>query len=74
MSGATVGNFFSLLLYKLPKEIWATLVVLGPVERSIFSLGAVIVGVPLLIGLPKIGVFVGPEVAETEIPGEDDPA
>jgi hypothetical protein len=74
MSGATVGNFFSLLLYKLPKEIWATLVVLAPVERSMFSLGAMIVGVPLLIGLPKIGVFVGPEEAETEIPGEDNPA
>ncbi|MDR2259016.1 MAG: ECF transporter S component [Treponema sp.] len=71
MGGAAIGNFFSLLLYKLPKEVWATLVFLGPVERTIFSLGAMIVGVPLLIGLPKIGIFVGPDVAEPEMPDED---
>jgi uncharacterized membrane protein len=71
MGGASIGNFFSLLLYKLPKEVWATLVVLGPTERAIFSLGAVIVGVPLLIGLPKIGIFVGPDVAEEEISDDD---
>jgi uncharacterized membrane protein len=71
MGGASIGNFFSLLLYKLPKEVWATLVVLGPLERSIFSLGAMIVGVPLLIGLPKIGIFVGPDVAEEEISDVD---
>ncbi|MDR3193339.1 MAG: ECF transporter S component, partial [Treponema sp.] len=64
VGSASIGNFFSLLLYKLPKEVWATLVVVAPLERSAFSLGTVLVGVPLLIGLPKIGIFVGPDVAE----------
>ncbi|MDR2402723.1 MAG: ECF transporter S component [Spirochaetaceae bacterium] len=75
IGSASIGNFFSLLLYKLPREIWATLVVVSPLERTVFSLGTVIAGVPLLIGLPKIGIFVGPDVAEEEIPdADDDPA
>ncbi|MDR0584702.1 MAG: hypothetical protein LBG57_10200 [Treponema sp.] len=60
IGGATVGNFFSLILYRLPRELWLTLTVAAPLERAGFSLGAMIIGVPLLIGLPKIGVFVGP--------------
>jgi hypothetical protein len=72
IGGASLGNFFSLLLYKLPREVWASLVVISPLERTAFSLGTMIIGVPLLIGLPKIGIFVGPDVAEEEIPDVDD--
>jgi uncharacterized membrane protein len=60
IGGATVGNFFSLILYKLPKELWMTLTVVAPLERAGFSLGAMLIGVPLLTGLPKIGILVGP--------------
>jgi uncharacterized membrane protein len=62
IGGASIGNFFSLLLYKLPRELWMTLMVVSPLERAAFSAGAMIIGVPLLIGLPKIGIFVGPSV------------
>jgi hypothetical protein len=72
VGSASIGNFFSLILFKLPKELWAALVVVSPLERAVFSLGAVIIGAPLLIGLPKIGVFAGPLAAEEEIPEEDD--
>ena len=64
IGGATVGNFFSLVLYKLPRELWVYLTVAAPVERAVFSLGTVLIGVPLLAGLPKIGVFVGPRYEE----------
>jgi len=64
IGGATVGNFFTLLLYKLPKEIWVTLILVSPVERAIFALGAMLVGAPLLTGLNKIGIFVGPQNEE----------
>jgi hypothetical protein len=64
IGGATVGNFFSLILYKLPRELWLTLTVAAPLERAVFSLGAMLIGVPLLAALPKIGVFVGPAVEE----------
>ena len=60
IGGATVGNFFSLVLYRLPRELWAALTFISPVERAIFSLGAMFIGVPLYVGLTKTGVFVGP--------------
>jgi hypothetical protein len=62
--GATIGNFFSLVLYKLPRETWIYLTVAAPVERAVFSLGAALIGVPLLASLPKVGIYVGPVNSE----------
>jgi uncharacterized membrane protein len=64
VGGATVGNFFSLVLYKLPKEFWATLIIISPVERAVFATGAMLIGAPLMSGLNKIGIFVGPQNEE----------
>ena len=61
IGGATVGNFFTLLLFKIPRETWLYLSVVSPLERALFSAGAMLIGFPLLIGLPKIGIMVGPE-------------
>ena len=61
IGGATVGNFFALVLRKDPVEMWQMLTLAAPVERAIFALGAMFVGVPLLIGLNKIGIFAGPQ-------------
>jgi hypothetical protein len=61
VGGATVGNFFSLVLYKQPAEIWTALTVVAPIERAIFALGAMFIGVPLLEGMNKIGIFCGPK-------------
>jgi uncharacterized membrane protein len=61
VGGATVGNFFSLVLYKQPVEIWAVLTAVAPIERAIFALGAMLIGVPLLEGLNKIGIPCGPK-------------
>jgi len=58
--GATIGNFFSLVLYKLPRETWIYLTVAAPIERAVFSIGAALIGVPLLAALPKVGIQVGP--------------
>ena len=60
LGGATIGNFFSLVLYKQPKEIWTALMVVVPIERAVFAIGAMLVGVPLLAGLNRIGIFTGP--------------
>ena len=70
IGGATVASFFSLVLLEIPKEVWAYLTIAAPVERAVFSLGTVLVGAPLLAGLPKIGVFVGP-AAEPETMNND---
>jgi hypothetical protein len=61
IGGATIGNFFSLVLYQQPREFWAALVFVAPVERAVFALGAMLAGVPLLEGLNKIGIPVGPQ-------------
>jgi hypothetical protein len=68
IGGATVGNFFSLVLYKLPRELWLVLMITAPLERVVFSLGAMLIGAPLLAGLPKTGIFVGPSVEEPDEP------
>jgi len=69
VGGATIGNFFFLILYRLPRETWLYLTVAAPLERAVFSLGAALVAAPLLAGLPKIGIFVGPqEEADDSLP------
>ena len=60
IGGAAIGNFFYLLLYQLPREIWIGLTVAAPIERAVFSLGAAIIGAPLLAGLRKAGINAGP--------------
>jgi hypothetical protein len=67
IGGATIGNFFALVLFRLPVEIWTALVIVAPVERIIFALGAMLVGAPLLAGLHKIGIFAGPPQKEEKI-------
>jgi len=74
VGGATIGNFFSLVLYKQPKEIWMLLTITAPIERAIFASVAMLVGTPLLSGLNKIGIFTGPQsiIYEKErVPNED---
>jgi uncharacterized membrane protein len=66
IGGATVGNFFTLILYRSPREFWLPLTVIAPFERSIFSVGTALIGVPLLAALPKIGISVGPCFEEND--------
>jgi hypothetical protein len=65
IGGATVGNFFSLVLFRQPIEVWSVLTIATPVERAIFAAGTMFAGVPLLIGLNKIGIKVGPQQDDT---------
>jgi len=60
------GSTWALVMFQLPREVWLAVLALAPVERLLFSLGAAIVGTPLLIGLPKIGVFVGQKMVEED--------
>ena len=53
------GSTWALVQFQLPAEIWLGALALAPIERTLFSLGAAIIGTPLLIGLPKIGLPVG---------------
>ncbi|MCL2127388.1 MAG: ECF transporter S component [Treponema sp.] len=71
IGGATIGNFFSLILYQIPRSIWLGLVFAAPLERAIFSLGTALIGVPLLLGLEKTGIFLGPRDDNNETGGQD---
>ena len=72
IGGATVGNFFMLILTEHPREFWIPLIVLSPIERAVFSSGTALIGVPLLVGLHKIGIFVGPQL-ENDDTGPEPP-
>jgi hypothetical protein len=73
IGGAGVGNFFFLVLFKQPREFWLVLTVQAPIERSIFALGAMLIGVPLLEALPKIGIQVGPGSASPPLEPPEEP-
>jgi uncharacterized membrane protein len=51
-----------LLIMEWPATMWKGLTLVSPTERALFSMGVAIVGVPLLYGLPKIGLMVGPDL------------
>ena len=40
------------------------MIIISPVERAIFATGAMLVGAPLMSGLNKIGIYVGPQNEE----------
>ena len=62
MIGAAIwADWFNLLLFKTPAITWKVLTPVTPVERTVFSVASAIIGTPLLAGLPKIGIFVGPD-------------
>ena len=56
-----VSTFIGVVVYGFPPELYKALLFLQPGERAVFSLVAAIVGIPLLKGLPKVGVYVGPQ-------------
>jgi len=60
IGGATVGNFFYLVIFTPPAVDLVRLVFVSPLERALFAAVAMIIGVSLLEGLRKIGVSVGP--------------
>ncbi|MGI6331232.1 MAG: ECF transporter S component [Zhaonellaceae bacterium] len=73
IAGSIMGNIPTLFLVELPAELWNTFLVwVTPFERTVFAIGAAIIGTPLLIGLPKIGIFVGPQYDGEEIEDELD--
>jgi hypothetical protein len=61
-----IGNLWALIMFALPPAIWFTVLAIAPIERISFAIAAAIVGTPLLIGLPKISVLVGPMLFEAE--------
>jgi len=61
VGAAAVGNYIGILLLRIPAQVWKVLTFVAPVERSVFSLGAAIIGYALIRGLERVGVSVGPE-------------
>ncbi len=58
----SLGNLLVLNMYALPKEVFLVVLPIASVERLLFALGAAIIGVPLMIGLTKVGIIVGPKM------------
>ena len=64
VASAALANVAALLVFQIPAETWTVLAFVAPFQRAVFAIGSVIVGVPLLVGLPKIGIFIGPKIDE----------
>jgi hypothetical protein len=60
----SAGGLLALHVFALPKEVWLFVLPIAFGERLLFALGAAIVGVPLMVALPKVGVPVGPKTYE----------
>jgi uncharacterized membrane protein len=59
-----LGNTMALPMFALPRELWLAVLPISLPQRVIFAVLAAVIGVPLLIGLPKIGVTVGPKLLD----------
>lgn len=70
VAGAATGNFFGLFMFQIPADVLNFLAFVASFERAVFALVAAVIGVPLLTGLPRIGVYVGP-AAELEENAEE---
>jgi hypothetical protein len=62
----SIGSVWALVMFQLPREVWLGVLFVAPLERLLFSLGAAIIGTPLIVALPRVGVLVGPQVYEEE--------
>ncbi len=60
----SLGNLFILSMFALPKEIWLAVLSIAPIERLAFPIGSAIIGVPLMVGLSRVGIAVGPKMYE----------
>jgi hypothetical protein len=67
-----IGNLWALIMFALPPAIWFTVLFIAPLERAAFAFAAAIVGTPLLVGLPKISILVGPMLFEEEEDEEEE--
>lgn len=68
-----IGNLWAMVMFALPPAIWWSTLALGPLERFFFAIGSGIIGLPLMIGLPKISIPVGPMIYEEEPEDEEEP-
>jgi uncharacterized membrane protein len=66
IAAAAVGNYLCLLVINIPADVWKVLIPVAPSQRALFAVGAAVIGVPLIIALPKIGVNVGVSSDEEE--------
>ena len=66
VGGATMGNYLALALFK---DIgWDFVLLIAPIERAIFAAGTALIGVPLLAGLNKVGIRLGPKPFKEDTP------
>lgn len=64
MAACTFAGSMNVILFQSPAISFKVVLGIGLIERAVFSTAAMIIGVPLLTALPKIGIFVGPKSDE----------
>ncbi|MEW6624005.1 MAG: ECF transporter S component [Bacillota bacterium] len=66
MAAHALGCIMAIPMFQLPREVWLAVMPIVIPQRIVFAILAGVIGVPLLIGLPKIGITVGPKLLEEE--------
>jgi len=69
--GIGIGDPQGIIMYDLQADLYRLLTWLMPVERCIFSIFTTILAVPIITGLPKIKIFVGPKYDDIEEKEDD---
>ncbi len=74
LTSCMFADIASLIIFHTPAISMKLMAFISPGERFTFGAAAAVVGIPLLMALPKIGIRVGPQVAEEEVAldGADD--
>ena len=62
----------SIILFHTPAISMKVMAFISPGERFIFGIAAAIVSIPLLYGLPQVGIRVGPQAPEDEADPDPD--
>ncbi len=66
MAAHAMGCIMAIPIFQLPREVWLAVMPIVIPQRIIFAILAGVIGVPLLKGLPKIGLAVGPKLLEQD--------
>lgn len=61
-----LGNLMALPMFALPREVWLGVLPVCVPQRIVMAILGAVIGVPLLVGLPKIGVQVGTKLYDEE--------
>lgn len=66
VASMALGNSMALIMFRLPREVWYAVFPIAVPQRLISGVVSAVIGVPLMLGLNKVGLTVGPNLFKVE--------